>query len=95
MLAFFVIVNAIYDFFAIFVFVTFDYVCLKSMRLKLNDSHYLDLNYRWLNLNFLRLMQLLIDGDAESNPVPTQNEWKSPDGHPKEIKVKEHQKSLI
>ena len=40
-------------------------------------------------------MQLLIDGDAESNPVPTQNEWKSPDGHPKEIKVKEHQKSLI
>ena len=75
-------------FFAIFVFVTFDVVCLKSVRLKHSDclSHILDLNYRGLNLNFLKLAQLLIDGNVNSNPGPTQNECKSPRGCPKKIK---------
>ena len=32
-------------------------------------------------------MKLLIDLDIESNPGPTQNDWKSPVGCPKKIKV--------
>ena len=55
-------------FFAIFVLVTFDVLYLKSVRLE----HFLELNYRGLNLNFLKLVQLLIDDDIESNPGPTQ-----------------------
>ena len=49
-------------FFAIFVFVTFDVVYLKSVRLKHSDclSLFLDVNYRGLNLNFLRLAQLMV-----------------------------------
>ena len=49
--------------------------------------HFLELNYRGRNLNFPNLKQLLIDGDIESNPEPTQNESKSPVGCPKKIKV--------
>ena len=83
----FVFANAIICFFAIFVFVTCDFVCLKSVRLKHRDclSHFVDLNYRGLNLNFLRLAQLLIDGNVESNPGPTQNDCKSPHGRKKKI----------
>ena len=79
----------LYAFFAIFVFVTFDVVCLKSVGLKHCDclSHFLGLNYTGLNLNFLRLAQLLIDGDIESNSGPTQNDCRSPRGRPKKIKV--------
>ena len=50
-------------------------------------SHFLELNYRGLNLNFLKLAQPLIDGDVESNPGPTQNDCKSPHGCPKKIRV--------
>ena len=73
-----------------FVFVTFDVVYLKSVRLKHSDcsSHFRDVNYRGLNLNFLRLAQLLTDVDVESNPGPTQNGCKSPRGREiKKIKV--------
>ena len=58
----------LHAFFAIFVSVTFDVVCLKSVRLKHIDrfSHFLELNYRGLNFNVLKLTQLLIDGDEES-----------------------------
>ena len=69
----------LYAFFAVFVFAKFHVACLKSGRLKHSDclSYFLDLNYRGLNLNFLRLAQLLTDGDLESNPGPTQNDCKS------------------
>ena len=40
-----------------------------------------------VNLNFLKFAQLLIDGDLESNPGPTQNNCKSPRGRPKKIGV--------
>ena len=33
------------------------------------------------------MKQPLIDGDIESNPGPTQNDFKSPVGHTKKIKV--------
>ena len=76
MLAFFIFVfaNAIM-FFAIFILVTYD-VCVKSVRLKHIDClyHFLELNYLGLNLNFLKLAQLLIHGDMESNQGPTQND---------------------
>ena len=70
----------LYAFFAIFVLVTFDVLCLKSVRLKHIDcfSHFLELNHRGVNLNFLKLAQVLINGDVESNPGPTQNDCKSP-----------------
>ena len=79
----------LYAFFVIFVFVTFEVVYLKSVRLKHSDcsSHFLDVTYRGLNLNFLRLAQLLTDGDLESNPGPTQNNCESPSGPPKKLKV--------
>ena len=69
--------------------VAFDVVCLKLVRLKHIDcfSHFLELIYRGLNLDFLKLTQLLIDGDIESNLGRTQNDCKSPHGHPKKIKV--------
>ena len=62
---------------------------MKLIRFKHSDcsSHFLDVNYKGLNLNFLRLAQLLIDSDAESNRGPTQNDCKSPHGRPKKIKV--------
>ena len=43
-------------FFEIFVFVTFDVVCLKSVGLRHSYYlfHFLDLNYKGLNLNFFR-----------------------------------------
>ena len=49
--------------------------------------YFLELNYRGYNRNFLKLKQLLIDGDIESNPGPTQNDCKSPVGRPKKIKL--------
>ena len=59
------------------------------VRFKHMDSsgHFLELNCRWYNLNFLKVKQLLIDCDIESNPVPSQNDCKSPVGCPKKIKV--------
>ena len=59
------------------------------MRLKYSDCffHFLEYNYRELNLNFLKLAHLLIDGDVESNPGPTQNDCNSPRGRPKKIRV--------
>ena len=79
----------LYAFFAIFIFVTIDIVSLKSVRLKHSDclSHFLELNYRGLSLNFLKLAQLLIDGDVESNPGSTQNDCTSPSGRLKKIRV--------
>ena len=57
-------------------------------------SHFLELNYWGLNLNFLKLAQLLIDRVIESNSGPMQNGFfKSPHGHPTK-RIKEHQKSL-
>ena len=61
----------------------------KLVKFKHIDSscHFLDLNYRGLNLNFLTLKQLLIDGDIESNSGPAQNDCKSSVGCPKKIKM--------
>ena len=69
--------------------VTIDAVYVNTVRFKHIDSscHFLELNCRGYNLNFLKLKHLLIDGDVESNPGPTQNDCKSPVGHPKKIKV--------
>ena len=47
----------------------------------------MELNCRGYSLNFLRVKQLLIDGDIASNPGLSQNDCKSPVGHPKKIKV--------
>ena len=44
-------------------------------------------NYEGLNLNLSKRRQLLLDGDVESNPGPSQNYYKSPSGRPKKIKV--------
>ena len=78
----------LHAFFALFMLVTIDVVYVNTVRFKYIDSscHFLELNYRGCNLNFLKLKQLLIDGDIESNPGPTQNDCKSPVGHPKKIK---------
>ena len=85
MLAFFIFIlaNAIICFFAIFVLVTVDVVCVKSVRLKHIDClyHFLQLNYRGL------LAQILIYGDKESNQGPTQNDFKSLYGRSKKMKV--------
>ena len=72
-----------------FLLVTIDVVYVNTVRFKHIDSlcHFLELNYRGYNLNFLKLKQLLIDGDIESNPGPTQNDCKSPVGRPKKIKL--------
>ena len=79
----------LHAFFALFMLVTIDVVYVNTLRFKHIDSscHFLELNYRRYNLNFLKLKQLLIDDDVESNPGPTQNDCKSPVGRPKEIKV--------
>ena len=44
-------------------------------------------NYEGLNLNLGKRRQLLVDGDVESNPWPSQNYCKSPGWHPNKIKV--------
>ena len=69
--------------------VTIDVVYVNTVRFKHIDSlcHFLELNYGGYNLNFLKLKQLLIDGDIESNPGPTQNDCKSSVGRPKKIKL--------
>ena len=55
--------------FALFLLITIDFVYVNSVRFKHIDSscHFLELNCRVYNLNFLKLKQLLIDGDIESN----------------------------
>ena len=60
----------LYAFFAMFILVTFDVLCLKSVRLNHIDCfpRFLVLNYLGLNLDFLKLAQLLNDGDVVSNP---------------------------
>ena len=75
--------------FALFVLVTIDVVHINSLILNHIDSscHFLGLNYRGLNLNFLKLKQLLICGDVESNLMPTQKDCKSSGGRPKKIKI--------
>ena len=49
--------------------------------------HAIFLNYGGYNFSFLKLKQLVIDGEIESNPGPTQNDCKLPVGHPKKIQV--------
>ena len=69
--------------------VTIDFVYVNTVRFQHIDSsyHFLELLYKGYNLNFLKLKELLTDGDIESNPGPTQNDCKSPVGCPKKIKV--------
>lgn len=59
-------------FIAIFVLALFGVVYVKSVRFKHIDCscHFLELKYRGLNLDFLNLLQLLIDGDIKLNPGP-------------------------
>ena len=66
------------------------------MRFKHIDSscHFLELNCRGYNLNFLKLKKLLIDGDLESNPGPSQNDFKFPVGLPKKLKHLKEQKKM-
>ena len=51
--------------FGLFLLVTIDVVYVNSVRFKHIDSscHFLGLNCRGYNLNFLKLKQLLMDGD--------------------------------
>ena len=79
----------LHAFFALFLLLTIDFVYVNTVRFKYNNSscHFLELNYGGYNLNFLKLKQLLIDGDIKSNPGPTQNDCKSLVGRPKKIKV--------
>ena len=74
----------LHAFFALFMLVTIDIVYVNTVRFKHFDSscHFLELNYRGYNLNFLILKQVLTDDDIESNPGPTQIDSKSPVGHP-------------
>ena len=74
---------------SLFMFVTIDVVYVNTVRFKYIDSscRFLELHYRVYNLNFLKLKQLLTDGDIESNAGPTQNDYKSSVGCPKKIKV--------
>ena len=44
-------------------------------------------NYEGLSLNLSKRRRLLLDGDVESNPGPSQNHFKSPRGRPKKIKI--------
>ena len=52
----------------LFMLVTIDVGYVNAVRFKDIDSscHFLELNYRGYNLNFLKLKQLPIDGDVES-----------------------------
>ena len=95
---FFHLATLLHVIFGLFLLVTIDVVYKNSARFKyINSScHFLELNYRGYNLNFLKLKQLLIDGDVESNSGPTQSECNFPSRHPKKIKsLKEQQKSVI
>ena len=54
-------------------------------------AYWLFMLFSWVkllrcNLNFLKLKQLLIVGDIESNPGPTQNYCKSPLGAQRKLK---------
>ena len=62
-------------------------IYVNSAKFKHIDSscHFLELNYLGHNLNFLKLKQLLIDGDTEANPWPTKSDCKSPVRRPKKI----------
>ena len=75
--------------FALFILVSINVVYVNSVRFKHSDSSclFLELNYSGYNLNFLKLKQLLLDGDKESNPGPTLTDCKSPVGPPKKLKV--------
>ena len=75
--------------FALFLLVTVDVFYVNTVKFKHIDTscHFLESNYRGYNPNFLKLNQLLIDGDIESYPGPTQNDFKCPVGSPKKIKV--------
>ena len=75
--------------FTLFSLVTIDVAYVNSIRFKHIYSlcHFLELNYKGLNLNFFILKQLLIDSDIESNPRPTQNVCNSPVGRKKKIKL--------
>ena len=57
--------NTITCSFALFLLVTIDVVYINLVKFKHIGSscHFLELNYRGFNLNFLKLKQLLIDGD--------------------------------
>ena len=81
-----VVVHAL---FALFSLVTIDVAYVNSVRFRHIDSscHFLELNCKGYNLNFVKLKQLLIDGDIESNPAPSQNDCESPVGRPKKIEV--------
>ena len=72
-------------YFALFLLVIINVVYVNSVRFKHIDTscHSIELNYRGYNLNFLKLKQLLIDADIESNPGPTKNNCRSPVGCPK------------
>ena len=71
--------------FALFLLVIINVVYVNSVRFKHIDTscHFFELYYRGHNLNFLKLKQLLIDADIESNPGPTKNNCRSPVGCPK------------
>ena len=80
----------LYAFFALFILVKIGNVYVNLVKFKhiYSSCHLLELNYRGGgDLNFLKLKQLLIDGDIESNAWPTKNDCKSPVGWPKKIKV--------
>ena len=66
-LTFFIVVfaNTLHAVFALFLLVTIDVVYVRSMKFKHVDflCHFFELNYRGLNLNFLKL-KLLTDGDT-------------------------------
>ena len=66
-----------------------DFVYVNSTRFKHVGSscHFLELNCKRLYLYFLKLKQLLTDGDIESSSELTQNDSKSPVGHQKKIKI--------
>ena len=57
--------------FALFLLVVIDPCFVNSVRFKRIDysCHFLELHHRVYNLNFLKLEQLCIDSDVESNPV--------------------------
>ena len=47
--------------------------------------HFLEIYCRRLNLNILKLVQLLIDGNMDSGSGPTQNDCKSPRGRSQNV----------
>ena len=80
---------------ALFMLVTIDVVYVNTVRFKHIDSscYFFQLNCRGYNL---KLKQLLIDGDIESNPGPTQMIVNLQLGSQRKLKcLKEQQKSVI